>query len=248
MALALFAGMLLFMELGARLARRRLASDAEGARSGLAGIEGTVFALLGLLIAFTFSGALQRYDQRRAMIVEEANAIGTAWLRLDLLPAPARAELQQGLREYLAGRLAVYEAVPDASAIRTALARVGELQSVLWAQAGSECRAAGQPATMLLLPALNAMFDIASTRTAAAENHPPVLVFGLLLALALACALLAGIAMAPSKRKPWTHCLAFASVVSITVYAIEDLEYPRQGLVRVDHFDQVLVELLESMK
>jgi hypothetical protein len=247
-ALALFAGMLALMEVGARAGRKRMAEDPEGARAGTATAEGAVFALLGLLIAFTFSGAMARFEARRALIVEESNAIGTAWLRLDLLPEPARAELQQGLRDYLDARLSFYRALPDVPSARAALARVGELQEDLWSKTYAASRAEGSPAVMLLLPALNAMFDIASTRVAAMQNHPPSMVFVLLIAMALACALLAGFAMAPSRLVHWTHRLAFAGVVSFTVYAIQDLEHPRQGLLRVDHFDQVLVELRESMK
>jgi len=247
-ALALFAGMLALMELGARAGRRRIERDSEGARSGTAAPEGAVFALLGLMIAFTFSGALQRFDARRALIVAESNAIGTAWLRLDLLPAPAREELRQDFRVYLDTRLGAYRAGEDLREARAALARANELQVQIWAKAATLCRAEGQPVAVLVLPALNAMFDIASERTAALETHPPPLVFALLIALALACALLAGFAMAASKLTHWTHRLAFAFVVSITVYAILDLEYPRRGLVRVDGFDQILVELREGMK
>lgn len=247
-ALALFAGMLALMELGSRAGRRRIERDSEGARSGTAAPESAVFALLGLLIAFTFSGALQRFDARRALVVAESNAIGTAWLRLDLLPAPQRDELRQDFRDYLDTRLSAYRSGEDLSAALAALSRASELQVRLWAKANRFCSAEGPPAAMLLLPALNAMFDIASERTAALELHPPLLVFVLLITMALASALLAGFAMAAAKFTHWTHRLAFAFVVSITVYAILDLEYPRRGLVRVDSLDHILVELRESMK
>ncbi len=248
MALAVFAGMLALTELGARLGRRRLPSDPDGARAGTAAAEAAVFGLLGLMIAFTFSGALQRFDARRALIVEECNAIGTAWLRLDLLPAAARAELQQGFRDYLDARLSVYQEPEDLPSAEASLARTSDLQQRIWTTAGPACSTAGPQATMLVLPALNEMFDIAAERIAALENHPPALVFGLLIAMALACALLTGFGMAPSKLSHWTYRIAFAGVVSLTVYAIQDLEYPRLGLVRVEHFDHVLVELRESMK
>ncbi len=88
-ALALFAGMLLLLDIGRRIGARRRAQDAGGAGAGTGAVEGAVFALLGLLVAFTFSGAASRFDARRALVVEEANAIGTAYLRLDLLPASA---------------------------------------------------------------------------------------------------------------------------------------------------------------
>jgi len=247
-ALALLAGMLGLMELGTRWGKKRLALDPDGARAGTGAAEGAVFALLGLLIAFTFSGAAQRFDMRRDLIVAETNALGTAWLRLDLLPAAERAALQQGFRDYLDARLAAYRAMPDLEAARASLERAAGMQGEIWSRAVAACGSDGQARAMLLLPALNEMFDIASERTAATEMHAPEIVFGLLILLALGCALLAGFAMASSSTRNWTHRIAFAAVVSLTAYTIYDLEYPRRGLVRVDSFDHLLVDLRASMK
>ena len=83
-AVFLFLGMLLLLEAGRRIGIRRMANDAEGSRAGLGTVEGAVFGLLGLLIAFTFSGAASRFDTRRELIIEETNNIGTAYLRLVL--------------------------------------------------------------------------------------------------------------------------------------------------------------------
>src|SRR5512147_2359963 len=105
-AAGLFVGMILLLEFGRRLGQRRQGKDEEGARAGLGAVEGAVFALLGLLIAFTFSGAASRFDARRDLIVTEANAIGTAWLRLDLLSPGAQSELRDLFRKYLDLRLA----------------------------------------------------------------------------------------------------------------------------------------------
>src|SRR6266487_5026057 len=93
----LFVGMLLFLELGRRIGIRRRQEDSGTTGEGVGAVDGAVFALLGLLIAFTFSGAASRFDTRRQLIIEETNDIGTAYLRLDLLPA----EAQPGLREKL---------------------------------------------------------------------------------------------------------------------------------------------------
>src|SRR4051794_33487698 len=87
---ALFVGMLVLLEAGKRAGARRHAVDPDGAHLGTNAIDGAIYALLGLLIAFTFSGAASRFDERRALIVQEGNDIGTAYLRLDLLPATAQ--------------------------------------------------------------------------------------------------------------------------------------------------------------
>jgi hypothetical protein len=103
-------------------------------------------------------------------------------------------------------------------------------------------------APMLLLPALNAMIDITTTRTMAMQIHPPMVIFVMLFGLALAGSLLVGYAMAASKARSWLHMFGFAFVMAAAIYVILDIEYPRFGFIRVDAFDQALVELRESMK
>ena len=226
-----------------------MASDPAGAQAGTGAVEGAVFALVGLLIAFTFSGAASRFDARRDLIVAETNAVGTAWLRLDLLPATNRPSATASL-QYLDARLAVYRKLPDMEAAQAELTKATALQTTIWAQAlaAGQREGASPDAIKLLLPALNDMFDITTTRTMAAQIHPPVVIYGMLIALALASALLAGYGMASSKSRSWLHILGFAAVMAVAVYVIIDLEFPRLGLIRVDTFDQALVELRASMK
>jgi hypothetical protein len=247
LAVGLFLSILLLQEIGRRIGLRRLAQDSEGARQGFSVVDGAVFGLMGLLIAFTFSGAASRFDSRRHLVVEEANAIGTAYLRLDLLPARAQPALQESFRRYVETRLEVYRKLPDIAAAKGELAKATELQKQIWSQAVAACQEAPQPATMLLLPALNAMIDITTTRTVATRIHPPAIIFILLSVLALASSLLAGYSMAGGQGRSWVHMLAFAAIMGVTVYVIIDLEYPRLGWIRVEAIDQVLVELRESM-
>lgn len=247
-AVGLFAGMIALLEAGRRLGRRREARAQEGARAGLGEVEAAVFALLGLLIAFTFSGAASRFDHRRQLVVEEANAIGTAWLRLDLLPSAARPELQDLFRRYLDTRLAAYEKIPDMKAVNAELAKATALQGAIWTRAMAASQQTATPLVATLIPALNQMFDIAATRTAAAHLHPPRIVFIMLGILALMSSLLAGFAMAGGKSRSWIHMLGFALIMALTVYVILDLEFPRIGFIRVDTMDRVLYELRDSMK
>jgi hypothetical protein len=249
LTLALFAGMLALLEIGRRIGVHRLAVDPDGAQAGTGAIDGAVFALLGLLVAFTFSGAATRFDERRTLIVQEANDIGTAWLRVDLLPAAAQPALRDLFRRYVDSRLEVYRKGPDPDAVQAALARSGKLQSEIWngAVAASRMEGASPAAAMLLLPALNQMIDITTTRTMATKLHPPVAIFAMLFVLALAAALLAGYGMAGSKSRNWIHMVGFAAVMAGAVNIIIDIEYPRLGLIRVDSFDQVLVDVRQSM-
>ena len=249
LAFGLLFGMLALMEIGRRIGIRRMVQDAEGARAGVGAVEGAIFGLMGLLIAFTFSGAASRFDSRRQLVVEETNAIGTAYLRIDLLPANAQPALRDSFRRYVDARLETYRKLPDIQAAKEELGRAAVLQNEIWTQAVTACRAANnQPTTILLLPALNQMIDITTTRTMAAQTHPPTIVFAMLAVLALISSLLAGYGMAGGKTRNWIHMIGFAAIMAVTVYVILDIEYPRLGLIRIDAFDQALIELRQGMK
>ncbi len=101
---------------------------------------------------------------------------------------------------------------------------------------------------MLLLPALNAALDTASTRLAATKEHPPNVIFGMLFALCWIGALFAGYGMASSGPRNWLHALFFVTSLTVTLYVIVDLEFPRLGLIRVDAFDEVLQGARNGMR
>ena len=236
------------MGVGRRIGARRIAEEGEAASKGFGAVEGAVFGLLGLILAFLFSGALTRFDARRHLVVEEANDIGTAWLRVDLLPSDKQPAMRDLFRRYLDSRIEVYRKLPDLDAAMAELGESQALQSEIWKLAVPSAQATGTTqASMLLLPALNAMFDITTTRTEAAKIHPPTVIIAMLGVLALACSLFAGYDMAHRQRWNVLHSGAFALVLSVTVYVIIDLEYPRLGLIRMSDSDEVLVALRQSM-
>lgn len=244
----LFPGMMLAVEFGRRLGVKLLKSDPESEKSGFGAMEGAVFALLGLLIAFTFSGASSRFEDRRQMILKEANNIGTAWLRLDLLPATAQPALRDLFRQYVDSRLAAYRVLPDIQAARAELARSSALQGEIWSKAVAASQASGSPSTAtLLLPALNDMFDIVTARSMAMSVHPPLVIFGMLAVLTLMASAMAGFDMAGSKHRSWLHIIGFAFVMALTIYVILDLEFPRLGLLRIDAVDKLLMEVRQTM-
>jgi len=247
-AVAVFVGILAFLAIGRRLGQRAIARDGRPDPDADTSLETAVFALLGLLIAFTFSGGLTRFDLRRGQAVDEANAIGTAYLRIDLVPAAAQPRLREAFRNYVDSRIATYKKVGDAQAVRQELARSQQLQAEIWAQAVAATRAADSRAStdVLLFPALNAMFDITTVRLAATQMHPPVVIYLMLVGLAFASALLAGHQSARG-RADRVHQIGFASIIALTVYVILDIEYPRLGWVRIDAIDQVLIAVRAGM-
>lgn len=244
-AVALFAGMLAALALGQRIARRRASSGAETS-SGAGAIGAATFALLGLLIAFTFSGAAARFDARKDLVVRETNAIGTAYLRLDLLQPQARAELQAGFRRYLDARIRAFQ-VSSATELKAEVARATAIQGELWSRSVQASAEAGPPAAQLLLPALNDVIDITTARDAALELHPPTAIYVVLILLSLFSALLAGIEMSPSQAE-WVLKIVFAATITLTICLTLDLEHPRLGLIRVTDTDHFMIDLRQSMK
>jgi hypothetical protein len=244
----LFAGVLILLRVGWMLGQRRVHREGPDSDAGQAPIEGAIFAMMGLLIAFTFTSAASRFDDRRTLVGIEVNAIGTAWLRLDLLPRDRRVALQDLFRQYLDARIALYKDFTDTGAVALELQRTSRLQQQIWERlvaAMSDERLAGF--SEVLLPAANDMFDIAQSRKLATRRHPPFAIFFLLAALILVSALFAGHAMGKARSQSLLHVIGFAGIASLATYLILDLEYPRLGLVRVDAVDRALVELRQSM-
>lgn len=245
----LFIGIIIFSEAGRRLKISRLARDPKDMPRGVGLAEGAVFGLLGLVIAFTFTGAVSRFQDRRGLITDEANAIGTAYLRLDLLPLDAQPEMRELFRQYLDLRLSTYLTAQQEAAELAKLAETEVVQEEIWTKAitGSLAPGAHPDAGKLLLPALNEMFDIRTIRVMITQNHPPQIVFILLGGLSLIGAFLVGYGISNNKDHAWLHTAVMAFVLALAFYAIIDLEYPRLGFIRVDAYDQVLIDLRENM-
>jgi hypothetical protein len=238
----LFAAMLGAQRLGQWFGRRRGNDD-----DGLGVSETAVFSILGLFLAFAFSGAAERFEARRTMVVSEVNAIGTAWLRLDLLPQGKEA-IRKLVVDYVDLRIETYRLVENEAAAWAMNSKAIALQNRIWTEVTAVLPAPDPTsARVVLLPALNEMFDIASTRTAATRQHPPLVVFIMLVLLALVGAAYAGYSLSGRKHATWFHVLGFPAVLTLVLFVIVDLEYPRLGFIRVDAADQMLVELRQSL-
>jgi len=245
-AALLFAALLGAISLGRRIGSRHVADGTE--HKGSRAVEGAVFGLLGLLIAFTFSGASNRFENRRTLIVHEANAISTAYLRIDLLPPETQPQLRDDFRQYVDARLAVYRDMANQGPVGEAIRHVDTLQDQIWKHAVSACALSTRRPDGLVLPAINTMLDITTTRAVANQTHPPAAVYGMLVVLALICAGLAGYGMSGDARVRRTLSIAFATVLTATIYVIVDLEFPRAGFIRIDAADQLLVDVRTEMR
>lgn len=247
---SLFLIMLLVLETGRRIGKRyHSMEESDHHRGNRILVESAIYGLLGLLIAFTVSGAASRFDARRTLTVQEANTIGTAYLRLDLLPAAAQPELRRKFRRYAEARLAVFRLLPDFEASNAEAVRANELQRSIWNEVIAALPGVPQSATLMLLPALNEMFDITSSRAIAAQAHTPLVILCALAVLALFCCLLAGYGLAgENPLGSALRMIGFALIVTLTIFVILDLDYPRVGLIRLDYADQALIDVLAGMR
>ena len=247
---SLFLIMLLVLETGRRIGKRyHSMEESDHHRGNRILVESAIYGLLGLLIAFTVSGAANRFDARRTLTVQEANAIGTAYLRLDLLPAAAQPELRRKFRRYAEARLAVFRLLPNFEASNAEAVRANELQRSIWNEVIAALPGVPQSATLMLLPALNEMFDITSSRAIAGQAHTPLVILCALAVLALFCCLLAGYGLAgENPLGSALRMIGFALIVTLTIFVILDLDYPRVGLIRLDYADQALIDVLAGMR
>jgi hypothetical protein len=227
----------------------RLRRRGEKASSGLGTIDGAVFGLMALLLGFSFSGAVSRFDTRRDLIVQETNAIGTAWLRVDLLPEATQPQIRNDFRAYLDARIAFYGNLePDRAKAMDELAQSEKLQTRIWTECIAAARQVSSPAVLTLVAgSLNEMIDITTTRFVALQTHPPLPIYVTLILLAMASCLIAGFGMGDIDKRPWLHTAVFAVALFLTVYMIIDLEFPRVGIIRIDRYDQTLVNQRNNM-
>jgi hypothetical protein len=231
LGVALAASLLLVQEIGYRCGRRLKARD-EITDAGH--LLSAALALLGLLIAFTFSMAADRYEARRTLVVQEANALSTTYLRVQALDEPFRSRLSQAVVAYGQSRQNFFAAGEDSRKLAAAGAETDILQSRLWADLVAAIRAT--PAATInpaLLETTNELFDLASSRQAALDARVPDAILRSLVIYALVAAAILGYGLASGGRRHGVASLALFILVSLAVTLILDLDRPRAGGVTI---------------
>jgi len=238
-AIALLPIMLGLMALGERIARRT--------RTALAvPSDSAVLALLGLLLGFQFAGAANRLETRRQIVVKEANAIGTAYLRIDLLPADEQPQMRELFRTYTSLRIKMVESGRLEHA-RALDAESRKIQSQIWTKSIVASRKDPSPATQtLVLASLNDMFDVTTERFVAAHTHTPLVIVALLFGVTMASAFLVGYTTSGAQHS-WTLRGLFVMVIVGTMYVTLDMEFPRVGLIRVGAADDAMIDTRHGM-
>lgn len=233
--------LLLCTEGGFRCGARDKRSQDTKFRGIVASLQGSILGLLALLLGFSFSMAVTRYDHRRDLVVEEANSIGTTYLRASFLPTKQQEIIKATLRQYVKNRIRFYEAGSDMGKVNEAEREAHALHESLWSQLTQVSGTIDKPLTATFVTALNQCIDLDATRLAAMRNHVPPVVW-LLLALVGACGTcISGYQGGLAGRRIWLNQVLFPLLIAIVITILVDLDSPRRGLVNISQ--QSLLDL-----
>lgn len=210
-------------------ARGRFSWIDEEDHEGFQVLLGATLTLLGLLIGFSFSMATSRYDLRKAYEEEEANAIGTEYVRADFLPEPARTKTQQLLVEYLDLRIQRYDAHAnqDVSGI---MAKTAQLQNDMWSEVKNAAAANPNQVMATVVVGMNDVLNRQGYTQAARLNRIPVPAWTLMAVIALFGNFLIGLG---AKKSSTLRLLIFPFIVAASFFLIADMDSPQGGLIRI---------------
>ena len=248
LALMLFLLMIGFIVLGRNLSQGRMTS-AHSKNPGNAAMVTSLYALLGLLLAFTFGMSGDRFRQRRTIIVEESNAIGTATLRLQLYADSVQPLFRKHFAHYLDARIAYFDAGTDTTKIRAALRQSRSAADSLWYVTKSNSRIpTNLVASNQMVPALNQMFDIANSRFWSEYNRTPTSILSMLFILCLSSAFVAGHTSVGEGKFDWFMAVGFCALISCVIYFIIDLDRPRSGIITHQENARAISELRDILR
>ncbi len=241
-ALILFVIILLLFYVGVRIRKYLLSKKTDHDERSFGATQGSLLGLLALLLSFTFSMSSSRHDLRLQVIVEEANDIGTAILRADLYPDTIRAAFRKDFKAYVESRIEFFDAGADTARIYRSLATGDSILKSLWNRAAVlGLDKENFHRTSQMVPALNAIIDIVTTRNAATLNKVPELILYMLFLICFFSAIMLGYS---SGRDPdWIVIIAFSVMISTTIYLIIDLDRPRRGLITMQGVNKNMVNL-----
>lgn len=227
-----------FLYAGYRLGQRSSIKQCEQCKEQITTVQSSLLGLLALMLGFAFSIALDRFNTRSEAVIQEANAIGTAYLRISLLPESIQSETQLHFQRYLALRLEESAlSLTDQQSREHLLSSAASLQQALWDKATIYAKQDPNPVTSgLYLQALNDMFDAYSSRLAELERHIPELVLLMLYAAFLVCGAMIGYTSGLSNNRPSKAVYLMMMVVALLMYLVIDLDRPRRGLIQVSQY------------
>lgn len=211
-------------------------------------VERAILVFYAVLMAFTFSRAVSRFNEGRTLVADEVNAIETADLRVQLLSEGVQPALRELFRQYVDARLEIYRKVPTKELAGPEMRAYRRLQKEIWTESVAAIRLPNSDpaAGLLLLPAVNNMISSSTTLTMSLQSHPPRIVYALLFGLGLICSILIGYRRASGRLRRWFYIIGF-TVINVLVLYIA-VEYPRKALINLEFADQRLVKIRDGIK
>jgi len=246
-AVTAFVGLWVSGTTGVYLRRRRSALE-KGEQEYLDMILTLALTLLGLIIGFSFSMAVSRYDQRKNFEEAEANAIGTEYVRASLLPATDAARVRDLLRRYLDQRIVFYT-TRDGRQLQEVVATTARLQNDLWTAVQAPAVAQPSPVSALAVAGMNDVLNSQGYTQAAWWNRIPTAAWTLMVAIAISSNLLIGYKAVPTEEKgvrPFLLHFLLPVIIAISFFLIADMDSPRRGVITV--VPQNLLSLAQSFK
>jgi hypothetical protein len=233
-------------EIGFWAKRRKKDGSDSIEKSDIALILGAVMTLLALLLGFTYSMSAGRFETRRQLVVEEANAIGTTYLRAKTLPEPRSSKIQELLREYTALRVEIAGMADDApEKIHKWGNRTNKLHGLIWSHAAALAREDPNPVISVFLQTLNEMIDLHAKRLAAFRNRVPLSIYWVLFIVSAITLGLVGNYFGTRGQRMRILTTMLAILVASVMWLIMDLDQPVRGAIRASQ--QSLIDLHQDL-
>jgi len=248
LTLIIFLLILLFNWFGFKFKKWHLEKYPGRVPEDLGAVEGSMLGVMALLLGFTFSIAISKFESRRQVTVEEANEIGTAILRSDMYPDSVRNPLRADFKEYIETRIAYYDVGSDEEKIKQELEKAAGISGRIWKRVALQAQNPSNVAiTTQMIPAVNDMIDIVTTRDASRISRVPRLVLWVLLGLVLISAFVLGSDYNGKKRNR-ILIVSYALAMTITLNLIAELDRPREGLINLNAIEKKITDLRELVK
>lgn len=232
----LLVAMVLGIEAGSRIGQRVQARVSESTRGHMTTVQASMLGILALLLGFTFAQSLDRFDARSAAVVDEANAIGTAYLRAQLAPPSVREPAQNLLRDYLALRIQEAAIALNDPREESLVVKAQKKHAALWQYAQQAAAEDSGPVTSgLFIQSINELIDSFGRREAEITRHVPELVMFLVMFTCVMLGAVVGFASGAEGHRPSPASYVFALLIVLLLFVIIDLDRPRRGFIEVPH-------------
>ena len=245
----LVVGMALALAWGHWLGRRHQVSGDVSAKQWVGIVDGPILAIYGLLLAFSFYGATQRFDERRKLIIKETISLSSAFRQTDLLAEEDRPAVQKLLRDYVETQSQVRERAIEGESPSSLHGQSRQVFEKLWdTSVAATANPRARDASVALLSTLDEISKISAESSTSPYLHPPLLISVVLFLLSLVSAFLLGYQTSTIRRKSWVHLGLFIVFLAVVTYLVIDLEYPRIGAIRIGDMQDFMRERHRAME